>query len=176
MRWSPLLVAIAACSAPESKDEARSEGMPVAQLTVRQQVAIFDAAVRTAFDVGPGLVLMLNPSHLPSGSGREGGPPVPDSMVSALRNARIVEGTCEPMRSGDQRAPICKTQSSGYVIQSSEIFQAGGDTVRMYLSSEIYAAEGGQGHEPFQFEMAYKLVPAGGGRWRVVAEGRVRTS
>lgn len=87
-----------------------------------------------------------------------------------------MEGTCEPSRSGDQRAPICQAKSSGYVVQSSEIFQAGGDTVHMYLSSEIYAAAGGAGHEPFQFEMAYKLVPAGAGRWRVVAEGRVHTS
>jgi hypothetical protein len=63
---------------------------------------------------------------------------------------------------------------SGYIIRASEVFQDAGDTLRMNLRSELYAAAEGSGQEPFAFEMAYKLVPAAPGRWRVVAEGRVR--
>lgn len=174
MRWAPLLLALAACQRAVPIDEVRSDGMPVAILPAAVQARVFDAAVRAAFDVDPGLVLLLNPTHLPAGSGYEGGSPVPDSLRAALQAAGVISGVCEPKRSGEQRAPLCDAGRSGYVVRGSELFQAGGDTVHLYLASEVFAAAGGPGQRPFAFEMAYKLVPREEPGWRVVAEGRVR--
>ena len=174
MRWLPVLLAGLACQRAGPVDEARSEGMPVASLTASAQSRVFDAAVREAFDVGPGLVLKLSPLHLPAGSGYAGGTPVADSLRHALVASGIVSGTCTPQRESAQRAPACEAERSGYVVRASEIFQGRGDTLHLYLASEVYAARGGPGQQPFAFEMAYKLVPREGGRWRVVAEGRVR--
>jgi hypothetical protein len=150
--------------------------MPAATLPAATQARIFDAAARAAFDFGPGLVLLLDPVHLPAGSGYEGGSPVPDSLRAALVASGVVAGTCSPKRESDQRAPLCSADRSGYLLRSSEIFQGRGDTVHLYLASEVYAPVSGPGQQPFAFEMAYKLVPRAGGQWRVVAEGRVRGS
>lgn len=174
MKWLPVLLAGLGCQRAGPVDEARSEGMPVAALTAVTQARVFDAAVREAFDVGPGLVLKLAPLQLPAGSGYSGGVPVPDSLRQALVAAGVVSGTCSPARESAQRAPVCEAERSGYIVRGSEIFQGRGDTLHLYLASEVYAAKGGPGQQPFTFEMAYKLVPRDGGRWRVVAEGRVR--
>lgn len=163
------------CAAPaERPDESRSGGLPVADLPVATQVAVYAAAVRAAFDVGPDLWLLVHPRQLPQGAGTAGGAPLPDSLGDALRAGGITRGTCDPARDGDQRAPHCDAARSGYIIRGTEIFQGAGDTLRMNLLSELYAMSGGPGQEPLAFEMAYKLIPRGDGRYRVVAEGRVR--
>ncbi len=138
------------------------------------QVAVYDAAVRAAFDVGPDLWLLVHPHLLPPGAGTDGGTPLPSSLGDALRAAGVTRGTCEPARDGDQRAPRCDATRSGYVIRGTAIYQGAADTLRMNLLSELYAMATGPGQEPFAFEMAYKLIPRGDGRYRVVAEGRVR--
>lgn len=176
MRWVPLVLAALACQRPAPADDARSEGMPVFTIPVATQARVLEAAARAAFDFGPGLVLLLDPTHLPPGSGYAAGSPVPDSLRAALVGAGVVSGTCSPKRESEQRAPTCAADRSGYVVRSSELFRGNGDTVRLYLASEVYAAANGPGQQPFAFEMAYKLVPRGGGQWRVVAEGRVRGS
>ncbi|MBL8982551.1 MAG: hypothetical protein JNL26_10235 [Gemmatimonadetes bacterium] len=166
---------LAACSAPAPVvDQSRSGGLPVAELPVERQVAAYEAAVRTAFDVGPDLYLLAHVRRLPRGAGTDGGDSLPAALGEALRRAGTIRGTCDPARDGDQRAPRCDATRSGYVIRATEIFQGGGDTLRMNLLSELYAAANGPGQEPFAFEMAYKLVPREDGRFRVVAEGRVR--
>jgi len=176
MRWTAILLAVLACQRGATVDDARSEGKPVIALPATTHARIFEAAARAAFDFGPGLVLLLDPTYLPAGSGYEGGSPVPDSLRDALMAAGVVSGTCSPKRETDQRAPICTADRSGYVLRASELFGGAGDTVQIYLASEVYAASKGPGQQPFAFEMAYKLVPGSGGRWRVVAEGRVRGS
>lgn len=165
--------AFACAPAVERADESRSAGLPVAALDEGTEVAVVDAAVRAAFDVGPDLYLLVHPTRLPRGAGTSGGDSLPPALGSALQRAGITRGSCTPARDGDQRAPRCAAARSGYVIRVTEVFQAGGDTVRMNLLSELYATAGGPGQEPFAFEMAYKLVPRGDGRFRVVAEGRV---
>jgi hypothetical protein len=166
---------LAACEPPAVRpDESRSAGLPIAELPIPVQVAVYQAAVRAAFDVGPDLSLLLHPVQLPPGAGADGGAPLPEALGAALRQAGVVRGSCTPARDGDQRAPRCAAERSGYVIRATGIFQGAGDTLRMNLLSEVYAAESGPGQEPFAFEMAYKLVPEGTGRYRVVAEGRVR--
>lgn len=176
MKWVPVLLTALACQRAAPVDDARSEGMPPVSLSVATQARIFEAAARAAFDFGPGLVLLLDPTHLPAGSGYEGGSPVSDSLRTALLASGVIAGTCAPKRDSGQRAPVCVADRSGYVLRSSEVFQGRGDTVHLYLASEVYAASNGPGQQPFAFEMAYKLVPREGGRWRVVAEGRVRGS
>lgn len=176
MRWAPVLLAALACQRAAPIDDARSEGMPPVSLSAATQARILEAAARAAFDFGPGLVLLLDPTHLPPGSGYEGGSPVPDSLRAALLASGVISGTCAPKRDGDQRAPLCAADRSGYVLRSSELYQGRRDTVHLYLASEVYAATSGPGQQPFAFEMAYKLVPREGGQWRVVAEGRVRGS
>ena len=164
-----------ACTAPAPVvDQSRSGGLSVAELPIERQVAVYEAAVRTAFDVGPDLYLLAHIRRLPHGAGTDGGDTLPAALGDALRRAGAIRGTCDPARDGDQRAPRCAAPRSGYVIRATEIFQAGGDTLRMNFLSELYAAASGPGQEPFAFEMAYKLVPREDGRYRVVAEGRVR--
>ncbi|MGQ0649731.1 MAG: hypothetical protein ACT4P7_19435 [Gemmatimonadaceae bacterium] len=175
MRRRVVLFAGLACAAPvEREDQSRSGGLPVAQLSVPQQVAVYDAAVRAAFDVNADLVLLSAPRRLPRGAGRDGGSPLPAALGEALRAAGVTRGTCDPTRTGETRAPLCSFERSGYVIRGTEIFQATADTLRMNLFSEIFASATGGGQKPFAFEMAYKLVPSGDGKYRAVAEGRVR--
>lgn len=166
---------LTACDAPPPPtDVARSAGLPVAKLSLPAQVAVYEAAVRAAFDVGPDLYLVAHHRRLPRGAGTDGGDSLPAALGEALRQAGTVRGLCDPVRDGDQRAPRCPAATSGYIIRATEIFQGGGDTLRLNLHSELYAAASGPGQEPFAFEMAYKVVPRGDGRFRVVAEGRVR--
>lgn len=170
-----LLVAGLACAAPaEQPDTSRSNGLPVATLSVEQQVAVYDAAIRAAFDVSPDLFLVTHERRLPAGAGLDGGEALPATLGTALERAGLTHGSCDPVRSTEQRAPLCPVERSGYIIRASDIFQGGGDTLRMNFRSELYAASQGSGQEPFAFEMAYKLIPTSPGRWRVVAEGRVR--
>jgi hypothetical protein len=170
-----LVVLAVGCRAPAPPaDQSRSGGLPVADLTLPAQVAVYDAAVRVAFDVGPDLFLLSHVRRLPRGAGSDGGDSLPAALGEALRQAGIVRGQCDPVRDGAQRAPRCPAERSGYVVRGTEVFRAGGDTLRFNLQSELYAAASGPGQEPFAFEMAYKVVPRGDGRFRVVAEGRVR--
>jgi hypothetical protein len=53
------------------------------------------------------------------------------------------------------------------------MYARGGDTVQFYMLSQLHAVSETSGQEPFQFEMAYQLIPRDGERWAVVAEGRV---
>ena len=168
------LAPLACTAAPQQEDTSRSSGLAVAALSTEQQVMVYDAATRAAFDVGPDLYLLAHPRRLPRGAGLDGGDPMPPALGAALQQAGVTHGACEPVRNGDRRAPLCPAERSGYVIRASEIFQGTGDTLRMNFLSELYAAAKGAGQEPFSFEMAYKLAPRGGGKWRVVAEGRVR--
>ncbi len=164
-----------ACSAPATQaDTSRSGGLPVASLSVEQQVAVYEAAIQAAFDVGPDLFLVTHQRRLPAGAGLEGGDALPAALGAGLERAGLTRGSCDPVRSTGQRAPLCPVERSGYIIRATEIYQGGGDTLRMNFRSELYAAAQGSGQEPFAFEMAYKLIPRAPGQWRVVAEGRVR--
>lgn len=174
MRRLAALALLAGCAreAPPA-DTSRSGGLPVATLPVERQVAVWDAAIRKAFDVGPDLFLVTGTLRLPAGAGLAEGDSLPAALGSALERAGLVNGSCAPTREGDARAPRCPAPRSGYIVRATDIYQARGDTVRMNLHAEVYAAANGPGQSPFSFEMAYKLVPRGTG-WRVVAEGRVR--
>ena len=164
-----------ACGTEVVGDDARGRGHSVAQLPAASVVSAYAAAVRAAFDVGPDLHLLAEPTYLPRSSGYGAGDSIPAPLLAALEKGRVVQGTCSPDRSSERRAPTCPARRAGYVTRFSELFQLGGDTVELYLQSEVYAPSGGSGQQPFSFEMAYQLAPRSGG-WRVVREGRVRQS
>ncbi len=154
-------------------DDARGLGLPLATLSEPQQVQVYALAARAAFDVGPDLTLLADTVLLPRWSGYAGGDAMPPAMSMALRRAGVVRGTCAPKRESAQRAPTCVANRAGYIARVSPIFQREGDTLLVYLLSEIFAVANGAGQQPFSFEMAYEMVPKGTS-WRVVREGRVR--
>ncbi len=153
--------------------EERGAGLDVAQLTAATEAAVYDAAVRNAFDVGPQLKLRLHPRLLPRTGGFEGGDAVDSTVAAHLLGSSLVLGVCEPRALSGHRAPVCDAPESGYVIRGSPVYRRGGDTIQFYMLSELHAVSETSGQEPFQFEMAYQLIPRDGDRWSVVAEGRV---
>jgi hypothetical protein len=176
-RWAGVMCALlgAACQGEPPKPlEERAQGMSPAKLDLPTQTAVFEASLGKSFDLGPGMLLRLHPRRLPRTGGFDGGDAVDPAFVAALLKAGLIRGTCDPVRDGEFRAPRCDDTSAGYVVRASDMFQRDGDTLQMYLHAEVFAPLKGPGTSPFDFEMAYRLVPRGDGRFRVVSEGRVR--
>ncbi|MEO7966688.1 MAG: hypothetical protein ABIT38_22545 [Gemmatimonadaceae bacterium] len=170
-----ILTSSAACSKMATGDDARGRGHANASLSDTQVARAYAAALRSAFDIGPDLHLLVEPSYLSRSSGYGSGTAVPSSLLAELARLRIVGGTCTPQRESEGRAPTCSASRPGYITRFSELFRLGGDTVEVYVQSEVYAPRGGAGQQPFSFETAYQLMPRGDA-WRVVREGRVRQS
>lgn len=163
------------CTTKAVGNDARGRGHASADVAMPLRVRAYSAAMRTAFDVGPSLHLLVDPTYLPRSSGYGAGDSVPVALLSALENAGVVQGRCAPPREGDGKAPSCPARQPGYVVRVSDLFQLGRDSVELYVLSEIYAPAAGVRPQPFSFEMAYQLVRRGES-WRVVREGRVRQS
>lgn len=177
IRGARAILATLALLSCQSKDqgplEERGTGLDVAPLSLAAQAGVYDAAVREAFDVGPQLKLRIHPRMLPRTGGFEGGDSMDTALIAQLRSSGLVLGVCEPRTVSETRAPLCDAPESGYVIRGSPVFVRNADTVQFYLHSELHAVSEASGQEPFQFEMAYQLLPETGERWTVVAEGRV---
>src|SRR5688572_27492876 len=91
-----LAMASAGCAEKEVDDGfVRGPGLRITQLPVPAKVAIYDAALKSAFDVGPALVLMLDPRFLPRTSGLGPGTPMPKNLADALQARGVVRGVCE---------------------------------------------------------------------------------
>jgi len=144
----------------------------VAQLPVAARVVIYDAAVREAFDVGPGLSLMLAMNFLPRTTGLEGGPAVQASLADALRSRGVVKGTCKRIEGDAGGAPVCDAPEPGYIVRFSEIFRVSADSVQVHLAAERYNTPTSAPLELLRFEKAYQLVGTGT-TWRVARAGRV---
>jgi hypothetical protein len=149
----------------------RGRGLKVAELSLASEARVFEGAVRAAFDVGPGLTLMLHPRHLPRTTGYEGGEKVPGGLEAALRERGIVQGTCEPVRDGARNTPRCNSPQAGYLVRGSDILRVSPDTVEIYFAAERFGAAKGQRPEALRFEKIYQLV-GGGTAWRVAREAR----
>ena len=144
----------------------------MAPLPPAAQAAIYRAAAGSAFDLGPGLVLMLHPRLLPREAGYAGGDSVPAAVVRAMREAGTIAGTCEPGATPRGQLPQCEARAAGYIVRYSDVLRIAGDSVQVYLASEQYTVPGAPPQQVFHFEKAYQIVRRNG-RWRVVLEGRV---
>lgn len=171
---SALLGALA-CSSGEADDAnvARGRGLKPASLPVAAQAAVYDAASRAAFNLGPDLVLLMHPLELPRSAGYAGGDSVPKDLIAALRRRNVVSGTCTPQRDAPKNTPRCPVNMPGYIIRPSEVLRVAGDTVEVYYSAERFGAATGQRPEALRFEKIYQLVGSGTS-WRVAREARVR--
>lgn len=167
-----LTITALACKGEQGPGEARGRGLSVAQLSPAEQARVYRAAVSSAFDLGPGLVLLMHPRLLPREAGTEGGEAVPEPVIRAMRQAGTIAGTCEPVAPSRDALPRCEAQSAGYVIRYSPVLALNGDSVQVYLSAEQYTVPGAPPQQMLRFEKAYQIVKRGGS-WRVVREGRV---
>lgn len=172
---SLFLLFVVACSSGSSDDAnvARGRGLKVATLPVAAQAAIYEQASRAAFDIGPGLVLLIHPLELPRSAGYAGGDSVPADLISALRKRNVVSGTCTPRRDAPRNTPRCPVNIPGYIVRASDILRVSPDTVEIYYSAERFGAATGQRPEALRFEKIYQLVGSGT-NWRVAREARVR--
>ena len=162
-----------ACGRSDDSDSAitRGRGLKPAELPPASEARVFEAAIRAAFDVGPGLTLMLHPRRLPRTTGYDGGEKVPSDLETALRDRGIVQGTCEPVRDGARNTPHCNSPQAGYLVRGSDILRVSPDTVEIYFAAEKFGAAKGQRPEALRFEKIYQLV-GGGTAWRVAREAR----
>jgi len=168
------LVALACSSGePDDSNIARGRGLKAASLPVAAQAAVYEAASRAAFDLGPGLVLLLHPLKLPRTAGYSGGDSVPRDLVAALRKRNVVSGTCTPERDAPRNTPRCAINIPGYIVRASDILRVSPDTVEIYYSAERFGAATGQRPEALRFEKIYQLVGSGT-NWRVAREARVK--
>ena len=170
-----LLVASVACTSGDSDDSkiARGRGLKPASLPVAAQAEIYEQASRAAFDLGPGLVLLIHPVKLPRTAGYTGGDSVPADLIAALRKRGVVSGTCSPTRETPRGTPRCPVNMPGYVVRASDILRDSPDTVEIYYSAERFSAATGQPPVALRFEKIYQLVGSGN-QWRVAREARVK--
>ena len=176
VRWAAiaaLLAAAGGCAEKEVDDGfVRGPGLKLTQLPVPAKVAIYDAALRTAFDVGPGLTLLLDPRFLPRTTGLGAGAPVPKNLVDALRQRGVVEGLCQPPAEATREAPQCDVANPGYIVRFSDVFRIRGDSVQVHVAVERFNTSTSAKSEIMRFEKAFQLVGKGT-TWRVVRQGRV---
>lgn len=165
----------AACSSGDSGDSnvARGRGLQPASLPVAAQAAIYEQASRAAFNLGPGLILLIHPLELPRTAGYAGGDSVPKELIAALRKRNVVSGTCTPERDNPRNTPRCPVNVPGYIVRASDVLRVSPDTVEIYYSAERFGAVTGQRPEALRFEKIYQLVGTGTD-WRVAREARVR--
>jgi hypothetical protein len=171
------LLVQAACTggATDESSIARGRGLAVASLSPAAEAAVFRAAVRAAFDVGPDLVLELHPLRLPRTAGMAGGDSVPAALVTALRSAGTVRSLCDPHHDAPRDTPHCGSRQAGYIVRGSPVFRLPGDTVELYFAAEGFGPVSGTRPVALRFEKIYQVVPEGAG-WRVAREARVTES
>ncbi len=164
-----------ACSggAPDDSNVARGRGLKPATLPPTAEAAVYDAAVRAAFDVEPSLVLFVHPRLLPRTAGYDGGDSISAALVQALRGRGVVRGVCDPKHEAPRDTPRCTGPHAGYVVRASQPFRAAGDTIQINFAAEAFGAELGPRPQALRFEKIYQLTGSGS-QWRVVREARVR--
>lgn len=169
-----LLLAMAcADAADDDANVARGRGLKAVTLAPASEAAVYDAAARASFDVGPGLVLMAHPRRLPRTAGYERGDSLPSVLLQALRARGVVRGRCEPKHEVALDMPRCAGAAAGYVIRGSPVVRVGGDTIQLNFAAEAFSSASGQRPQALRFEKIYQLVGSGT-EWRVIREARVR--
>ena len=176
VRWAALAALLAAASGCAEKEVddgfVRGPGLKLTQLPVPAKVAIYDAALKTAFDVGPGLTLLLDPRFLPRTTWLGPGTPVPKNLVAALQERGVVQGLCQPPAEAAREAPQCEVANPGYIVRFSDIFRIRGDSVQVHVAVERFNTSTSAKSAIMRFEKAFQVVGKGT-TWRVVRQGRV---
>ena len=164
-----------ACSPSDQEDAnvARGRGLAPAALPIEGEAAVYEAATRAAFDLGPGLVLLIHPLELPRTAGYAGGDSVSRALIAALRARNVISGTCMPQRDAPRNTPRCAINVPGYIVRASDVLRVSADTVEIYYSAERFGAATGQRPQALRFEKIYQLVGRGTA-WRVAREARVK--
>src|SRR5918999_2431202 len=165
-----LLLAVA-CAEDTSK-YARGRRLDVAPLPATDRARIYAAALGGAFDVGPGLSILVDTSMLTRSGGLAPGTPLGRDVRAALRATDITRGECVPERREPNRTPVCKATIPGYIVRFSDVFAMSGDSVQTHLFAERYDTPATGVHNRFVFEQAYQLVKNGEG-WKVVRKARI---
>lgn len=157
-----------ACGGAEKPASSRGAGLAVATESPTAAAAAYAAALGGAFDLGPGLVLLLDPVLLPDAHSADTARALDDAVARALRSRDVVRGTCRPTTTNVKAAPICPAQQPGYVVRVSQLFRAGGDTLQLYIAAERYRpSHDTTGYQaPLHLEQRYHITPRGSG-WRV---------
>lgn len=169
------LTSLAACSGSadaRTRADARGRSSEVVRLAPARQAAAYEAALRTSFDLRPELILVLDPVKLPAAGGYDEGGEVAPELAAALVAAGTMRASCSPARRDAARAPRCGIPAPGYAVRVSDVFRAGGDTLRLFLTAErVQPAADSSYVKAFAFEGRYVLLPTEAG-WRVVRAAR----
>jgi hypothetical protein len=167
-----LTLALFAACAEDTSKYARGRGLQVAQLPAADRARIYAAALGGAFDLGPGLSLLVDTSMLTRTAGERPGDALGADVRGALRGTGVTKGECVPQRRAATRTPLCRTAIPGYVVRFSDVFAMTGDSVQTHVFAERYDTPSTGEHNRFTIEQAYQLVRRDG-RWRVVRKARI---
>jgi hypothetical protein len=167
-----LLLAVLLACAEDTSKYARGRGLEVAQLTAADRAGIYAAALGGAFDIAPGLSLLVDTAMLTRAGGEAPGSPLGSDVRAALHGTGVTKGECAPQRRAATRAPVCRADLPGYVVRFSDVFAMRGDSVQTYLLAERYDTPSTGEHNRFKIEQAYQLVRRNGD-WRVVRKARI---
>ncbi len=167
-----LFANLIACSGRGSDGpDIRGNGLRTAALDDRARALVYDAAMRQAFDVDSSLILLVDPAILPRNGSFARDARLGDDALSGMRRAGMTRGSCETVDDG-KHAPQCAADGPGYIVRFSDVYQARGDTVRVFLAAQRFRTTAGVGPAArFAFESAFEVVRRGDG-WRVAREGR----
>lgn len=157
----------------QEDDTVRGRGLSVSSLSAPAQARVYEAAARTAFDVGdPALSLLIDPRVLPRTVGLAPAGRISDSVTVELRRGGVFKGSCEPALKGIRGNPRCTAPRPGYVLRFSPVFAIRGDSMQVYVYAQGYDTPASAPSQTLRFERAYQVARQGGD-WRAVREGRV---
>ena len=113
------MVMLAACKSDGKGAHAsgRGAGLDPASLPASASAAAYAAALGQAFDIGPGLVLLLDPTLLPSAGSGNATRQLSPNVARRLRSTGVTQGTCEPQAGRAGAAPTCAARMAGYVVR-----------------------------------------------------------
>src|SRR5688572_7079226 len=120
------LAVLLACAEDTSK-YARGRGLEVAQLSAADRAGIYAAALGGAFDLDPGLSLLVDTAMLTRVGGEGAGATLGADVRAALRGTGVTKGECAPQRRAATRTPVCRADIPGYVVRFSDVFAMRGD-------------------------------------------------
>src|ERR1041384_5742588 len=96
-----LALLVIGCRPAEESNDFRGRGLRVEMLPPADQASAYRAGLAAAFHLDdPALSLLVDPRYLPRERGLGPGPPMPDSVVSALRAQGTVRGVCQAPAEG----------------------------------------------------------------------------